>query len=92
MTTEPVHFPGCHPDHTRGTRESDGPAGLDEEKCWHCGTLTPRGCHCPECLDGIDYVPPAAAYHCSTCGRWWAWMSLVVEEIGAADQPGSEPS
>jgi hypothetical protein len=69
------HFPGCHPEHDEDQRKT--PAGdiQETEACWHCETPTSRGCNCADCLDGADYVPPTAAYHCPTCGRWWAWMT-----------------
>jgi hypothetical protein len=32
--------------------------------------------------ENAGYVPPSAAYHCKTCGRWWAWMTgLNITEI-----------
>lgn len=83
----PEHFIGCHPEHEHGDRQPASHAGGEPENCWHCGTLTPRGCHCPDCLDGMDYVPPDASYHCPTCGRWWAWMTPVITEITFGDKP-----
>jgi len=73
----PEHFYDCHPEDSRAP---DPPAGTeikDVEPCWHCGTPTPRGCRCGDCLDSADYVPPEAIYHCPTCGRWWAWMTGI---------------
>ena len=70
------HFPGCHPEDTTDPREV--PEGYEPggpEDCWHCGTETPQGCQCWDCMDNADYVPPTAAYHCPTCGRWWAYMT-----------------
>ena len=77
------HFLGCHPEDGEAPEQADGAeVGLSEEACWHCRTMTPRGCHCPECLDGADYIPPTASYHCPTCGRWWAWMTgLNITQI-----------
>ena len=76
MSDCPGHFPGCHPEDAEAARDdSDAPKGLDTENCWHCGTPTSRGCHCDDCIDASDYIPPAAIYHCPTCGRWWAYMT-----------------
>jgi hypothetical protein len=69
------HFPGCHPEHEEGTSPGHGYQPAETEECWHCGTPTPRGCNCSECWENSDYIPPTAAYHCKTCGRWWAWMT-----------------
>lgn len=93
MTGQPEHFLGCHPEHEQAPQEAgEGPKGQDVENCWHCGTSTSRGCHCPECLDGVDYVPPSAVYHCPTCGRWWAWMTgLNITEI-TFGAPKEDPS
>jgi hypothetical protein len=73
-----VHFPGCHPGDAEDTREvPDGYQPAEVEPCWHCGTPTPHGCGCADCVygDGAKYIPPSAIYHCQTCGRWWAWMT-----------------
>ena len=60
----------------------------DNEECWHCGTPTPRGCGCFDCYDNAGYIPPAAAYHCKTCGRWWAWMTgLNITTITFGEEP-----
>jgi hypothetical protein len=76
------HFPGCHPEHAEGDREPDRlPEPGEAQDCWHCGTPTPQGCHCVECLDGADYIPPEYAYHCPVCKRWWATMMPVITTI-----------
>ena len=87
------HFPGCHPEHAEGERKAPAGEIRDTEDCWHCGTPTTRGdCNCADCLDGADYVPPSAVYHCSTCRRWWAWMTgLNITTITFGDS-GEEES
>lgn len=75
------HFPGCHPEDVRAPREGSEHQQQATENCWHCGTPTPCGCNCSECWEGADDIPPAASYHCQTCGRWWAWMTMNITEI-----------
>ena len=65
------HFRRCHPQDAEAPEPPEGNQPQDTEDCWHCGTPTPRGCNRPDCREGADYVPPAASYHCRTCGRWW---------------------
>lgn len=81
MTTA-EHFLGCHPEHERA-EDDEQPAEQRQpvEPCWHCGTPTPHGCDCSECWENAHYVPPGACYHCPTCGRWWAYMTLNVTTI-----------
>ena len=80
------HFPGCHPEHAESSRTRGEPQ--ETEACWHCGAPTPRGCWCPDCHDGADYVPPSAVYHCPLCGRWWAWMTgLNITTITFGEEP-----
>jgi hypothetical protein len=76
------HFRGCHPEDAQAPEAPKGYQPQETEDCWHCGTPTTRGCHCQDCLEGSDYVPMDASYHCKTCGRWWAWMTgLNITEI-----------
>lgn len=91
MVTE--HFKGCHPDDDRAP-ETPGHEPQQTEPCWHCGTPTERGvCGCYECWDGADYVPPSAVHHCSTCGRWWAYMTgiNITKITFGADEEGTDP-
>jgi hypothetical protein len=82
------HFPGCHPEHDKDPREVPAGEIQETEPCWHCAAPTPRGCHCADCLDGADYVPPTAIYHCPVCRRWWAWMTgLNITTIKFGDAP-----
>jgi hypothetical protein len=69
------HFPGCHPEHAEAPKAVPGHKPAQKEACWHCGVMTPLGCYCEECLDGDDYIPVTAVYHCPACRRWWAWMT-----------------
>lgn len=72
------HFPGCHPEDAQAPdsrMKREGYAPQETEECWHCDNATAHGCNCWECQENADYVPPSAAYHCKTCGRWWAWMT-----------------
>ena len=69
------HFPGCHPEDAEGRAK---PPQARSRTPRTAGTAAPRrraGCGCFECYDNAGYVPPTAAYHCRTCGRWWAWMT-----------------
>jgi len=76
------HFPGCHPEDAEDRREPAGlPAPGEAQACWHCGTSTPQGCWCADCVDGADYIPPERAYHCPLCKRWWATMRPVITKI-----------
>ena len=89
------HFPGCHPEHAESEPDRPDTRQPDQsDACWHCGTVTPRGCNCAGCWDGADDIPPSAVYHCPTCKRWWAYMSLRVTTLtfgaqaeGGADAP-----
>jgi hypothetical protein len=75
------HFVGCHPDDSTAT---DPPADYlpqEQELCWHCAQVTRRGCSCIDCWENMDTIPLACVYHCMTCGRWWAWMTLRVTEL-----------
>jgi hypothetical protein len=88
VTAGPKHFPGCHPEDARSDDEADtATAGQLVQACWHCGTLTPRGCSCLECQDGADYVPTSAVYHCPACKRWWAWMLPRITTITFGADP-----
>lgn len=80
MSTE-EHFKGCHPEHEHSPRNATPPDPQEAEECWHCATPTTRGCDCYECWDSADDVPPDAVYHCSTCGRWWAYMQPRITTI-----------
>jgi hypothetical protein len=85
------HFPGCHPEHARDERDPDKlPDPGEVQDCWHCGTPTPQGCTCLDCLDGDDYVPHTAIYHCPTCKRWWATMRPVITKITFGEVPDAE--
>ena len=84
------HFPGCHPEDDKDPR-GDKPSEEIEnpEPCWHCGTSTPRGCHCWDCEDAGVYMDPEAIYHCSTCGRFWAYMTglnITTITFGAPEE------
>jgi hypothetical protein len=81
------HFPGCHPEHERDERQPDKlPEPGEVQDCWHCGTPTPQGCHCSDCIEGGDYIPPDYSCHCPACRRWWATMVPRITTItfGAA--------
>lgn len=80
--TASEHFPGCHPEDAEAP-DTPGhkPVAGQPENCWHCGTETPQGCHCPDCLDNADYIPPTAVYHCPLCKRWWAYMIPRITTI-----------
>lgn len=80
------HFKGCHPEHEHGDDTPEGYQPQETEPCWHCGTPTPHGCGCIECMDD-PYIGPAATYHCPTCGRWWAYMTGL--NITTITIPGS---
>lgn len=75
------HFHDCHPDQDKAPERPAGCEPAETEPCWHCGTLTTRGCDCADCWDNADYVPPSAASHCARCGRWWAWLGLSITTI-----------
>lgn len=75
------HCIGCHPEDEQGPPKPEGYQPQNPEACWHCGTSTTRGCDCDDCWENASYVPPSAAYHCDTCGRWWAYMDLNVTTI-----------
>jgi hypothetical protein len=95
VTPADEHFPGCHPEDARAPdspplgRGVPGYQPQETEACWHCGTPTSHGCGCSECWENADYVPPSAAYHCRTCGRWWAWMTgLNITTITFGEEAG----
>ena len=85
------HFPGCHPEDATDPREvPEGHEPAETETCWHCGTPTPRGCHCWDCEDAGTYMDPAAIYHCPVCKRWWAYMAgLNITTITFGAEPGA---
>jgi len=85
--SETEHFPGCHPEDDEDTRDQpDGYQPQDTEDCWHCGTPTPRGCRCWDCLDVDD--TGRGMYHCPVCRRWWGYMTLRVTKITFGDEDG----
>jgi hypothetical protein len=87
----PEHFSGCHPEHARDERQPSGlPEAGEIQDCWHCGTPTPQGCSCWDCLEGDDYVPHDRIYHCPVCKRWWATMVPVITTI-TFGEPEDEP-
>ena len=90
--TQAGHFPGCHPEDAEDPRQvPDGYQPQETENCWHDGTPTTRGCNCAACWDGADDIPPSAIYHCPTCKRWWAWMTLNITEITFGADAESRP-
>lgn len=73
------HSWGCHPEDT--VAPADAPIYAPEpEPCWHCATTTTLGCRCERCRDTTDTVGPV--YHCTTCGRWWAYFDVVHIDLG----------
>lgn len=80
---KPEHFWGCHPEDGASAREapSDAAKAGEPEPCWHCTTMTSRGCLCDDCVTDSDVIPPTAMYHCPTCGRWWAYMQPRITTL-----------
>lgn len=74
MVTAAGHFIGCHPEDEHSPEQPPGYEPQDTEDCWHCKTPTSRGCGCYDCeTNGV--IPASCIHHCSTCGRWWAYMT-----------------
>lgn len=84
------HFPGCHPEDDRAPDPPKGHKLQETENCWHCGTPTSQGCACADCLDADDYVAAGAMYHCETCGRWWAYMTVTEIKFGEIGTEASD--